>query len=414
MTAPLNIWLLTNAPSPYQVELLAAVAESPDVDLHVRYMRGNGVGLPPEGSSIRVMGGIGPRSWRDEIRLHPVALRECAFGRYDCYILSGLWTSVTFLSCAVVLWLRRRPWVLWLERPHPDDLITHWYSNLLRQAPFRWVRDRVRKFLLARSSAILCTGSASRDAYAALGVPHQKLFVLPYCCNTRRFETVEPERVAAVRHRYNLTGKTVLLFSGQMIARKGVDTLIESFKRISRVRSDIALLLLGDGPERANYEDMVPGELRSRVHFTGHVSQSELPQHFGAADLFVLPSRHDGWGVVINEACAAALPVVTTRQTGAAYDLVEDGRSGFLLEHDDIDGFADRLLRLIEEPALREKFGQRSRELVAPFSAENGAALFIRHLQLVLSKKAGSRERGARKQGAGSMEQGARERRAKG
>ena len=127
-----------------------------------------------------------------------------------------------------------------------------------------------------------------------------------------------------------------------------------------------------------------PGELRPRVHFAGHLPQSELPEHFAAADLFVFPSRHDGWGVVINEACAAALPVVTTRQTGAAYDLVEDGRSGFVLEHDDIDGFADRLLRLIDEPALREKFGQRSRELVEPFSAENGAALFIRHLRLVL------------------------------
>ena len=66
------------------------------------------------------MGGIGPLAWRDEVRLHPVALRECAFGRYDCYVLSGLWTSVTFLACAVVLWLRRRPWVLWLERPHSD------------------------------------------------------------------------------------------------------------------------------------------------------------------------------------------------------------------------------------------------------------------------------------------------------
>ena len=159
----------------------------------------------------------------------------------------------------------------------------------------------------------------------------------------------------------------------------------------------LRLLLLGDGPQRSNYESMVPSELRPRVHFAGLVPQSELPEHFAAADLFVFPSRHDGWGVVINEACAAALPIITTRQTGAAYDLVEDGRSGFVLEHDDIDGFADRLLRLIDEPALREKFGQRSRELVEPFSAENGAALFIRHLRLVLGYPAQeSLEQGAR------------------
>ena len=251
--------------------------------------------------------------------------------------------------------------------------------------------DRVRSFLLARSSAVLCNGTAARDAYAALGVPHQKLLIVPYCCDTERFKAVDPKWVAAVRGRHDLNGKTVLLFSGQMIERKGVDTLIEAFHRIARGRADIALLLLGDGPQRADYESMVPGELRPRVHFAGLVPQGELPEHFAAADLFVFPSRHDGWGVVINEACAAALPVITTRQTGAAYDLVEDGRSGFVLEHDDIDGFVDRLLRLIDEPALREKFAQRSRELVAPFSAENGASLFIRHLRLVLGYPAKAR-----------------------
>jgi glycosyltransferase involved in cell wall biosynthesis len=195
--------------------------------------------------------------------------------------------------------------------------------------------------------------------------------------------SVDSERVATVRRRYNLTGKTVVLFSGRMIERKGVDTLIDAFKRVARMRSDVALLLLGDGPKQAEYQSMVPEELRSCIHFAGHVPQNDLPEHFAAADLFVFPSRHDGWGVVINEACAAGLPIVTTRQTGAAYDLVEDGRSGFVLEHDDIDGLVDRLLRLIDDPALREKFGQRSRELVEPYSAENGAGLFIRQLRRV-------------------------------
>jgi glycosyltransferase involved in cell wall biosynthesis len=369
---PIGIWLLTNAPSPYQVELLAAIAGSSEVDLAVRYMRGDKAQTV---SNIRVMRGIGPRAWRDEVRLHPLALWECASGRHDCYVLSGLWTSITFLTCALVLWLRSRPWVLWLERPHPDSLTPK---------PIRWLRDRLRRFLLARSSAVLCIGTAARDAYEEMGVPREKLFVLPYCCDTQRFEVADPECAASVRYRYNLTGKTVLLFSGQMIERKGVDTLIEAFKRVGQLRSDVALLLLGGGPKRAVYEHMVPAELRTRVHFAGHVPQNDLPEHFAAADVFVFPSRHDGWGVVINEACAAALPVITTYQTGAAYDLVEDGKSGFLLDHNDVEGFADRMFRLVDEPGLRQNFGQRSRKLVTPFSADKGAALFIRQLHLVL------------------------------
>jgi glycosyltransferase involved in cell wall biosynthesis len=132
---------------------------------------------------------------------------------------------------------------------------------------------------------------------------------------------------------------------------------------------------------------MVPDELRSWVHFAGHVPQNELPEHFAVADIFVFPSRHDGWGVVINEACAAGLPVIVTRQTGAAYDLVEDGNSGFVLDCDDVYGLVDRMLRLIDDAALREQFGRRSRELVAPYSAENGASSFIRHLSHVIGDR---------------------------
>jgi glycosyltransferase involved in cell wall biosynthesis len=396
MITPIGVWLLTNAPSPYQVELLAAIGGASEVDLAVRYMRDDHARLSPKASNIRVMSGIGPRAWRDEVRLHPLALWECASGRHDCYVLSGLWTSITFLTCALVLWLRGRPWVLWLERPHPDSLTPK---------PIRWLRDQLRRFLLARSSAVLCIGTAARDAYAEMGVPREKLFVLPYCCDTRRFDKADPERVATLRRRYNLTGKTVLLFSGQMIERKGIDTLIEAFKRVAQLSSDAALLLLGDGPKRAEYERMVSSGLQSSVHFTGHVPQTDLPEHFAAADIFVFPSRHDGWGVVINEACAAGLPVIATQQTGSAYDLVEDGKSGFVLDRDDVDAFADRMLRLIEEPQLRKNFGQRSRELVAPFSAENGALLFIRQLHLVLGHPSqGSAEHGARKLGAKSRQ----------
>ena len=357
------------------MELLAACGGLSEVELQVRYMRGDQSEIMAQASNVRVMFGIGPRGWRDEVRLHPAAIWECIFGSFDCYVLSGLWTSVTFLACALVLALRRRSWVLWLERPHLDSL---------KPKTIRWARDALRRCMFARSSAVLCIGTAARDVYAEMGVPREKLFVLPYCCDTQRFETVDPNLVASVRRRYNLIGKTVLLFSGQMIERKGVDTLIDAFKRVAQIRSRFALLLLGDGPKRPDYERMVSSELQSSVHFAGHVSQNELPEHFAAADIFVFPSRHDGWGVVINEACAAGLPVIATQQTGSAYDLVEDGKSGFVFDRDDVNGFADRMLRLIDDPALRKRFGLRSRELVTPYSAKNGALLFIRHLSCVL------------------------------
>src|SRR5881409_1629658 len=73
------------------------------------------------GFSARTLSGIGPRWWRDEFRLHPRALWEAAFGHFDCYVLSGLYSSITFLTCALLLTLQGKPWLMWLERPSPED-----------------------------------------------------------------------------------------------------------------------------------------------------------------------------------------------------------------------------------------------------------------------------------------------------
>ena len=121
------------------------------------------------------------------------------------------------------------------------------------------------------------------------------------------------------------------------------------------------------------------------MHFTGRLKQQDLPAHFGAADVFVFPSRHDGWGVVVNEACAAGLPVIASRQTGAAHDLVRDGENGFVLDCEDVDGFAGRMQFFLGRPELVRQFGQRSRELVRPFSAEAGAQTFVSHVSEMIS-----------------------------
>jgi glycosyltransferase involved in cell wall biosynthesis len=377
------VWLLTNSPSPYQVELFAAIDRLSDVELHVRFMRPSSSADPAHccqcGFSARILSGMERRWWRDEFRLHLGALWEAAWSDADCFILSGLYTSPTFLGTAFILTLRRKPWAVWLERPHSG-----WEhcgsSKWIISPPTRWIRTFLQKSLFRWATRIMCIGTAARDAYQNVGAPAEKLLLLPYCCDLRRYDEVDPESVQRVKDRYRLQDKTVFLFSGQMIVRKGVDLLLSAFQMLAAERDDVALLLLGDGPLREKLQSQVRPSLADRVHFAGFVNQPELPAHFQAADVFVFPSRHDGWGVVVNEACAAALPVITTRQTGAAHDLVRDGQSGFVVERDDVDSLCRCMQYLADHPETAREFGRRSRELVEPFSAENGARRFCDHV----------------------------------
>ena len=94
--------------------------------------------------------------------------------------------------------------------------------------------------------------------------------------------------------------------------------------------------------------------------FTGFVNQSELPALYAASDVFVLPSEHEPWGLAVNEAMCAGLPVVVSREVGCVADLVRDGVNGYTPAAGDIEGLARALRRLIEDEGLRQRQGQAS------------------------------------------------------
>jgi glycosyltransferase involved in cell wall biosynthesis len=102
----------------------------------------------------------------------------------------------------------------------------------------------------------------------------------------------------------------------------------------------------------------------TNVVFTGFINQSELPGLYAASDVFVLPSEHEPWGLAVNEAMCAGLPVVVSREVGCVADLVRDGVNGCTLAVGDIDELARALRRLIEDECLRQRQGQASLERI--------------------------------------------------
>jgi glycosyltransferase involved in cell wall biosynthesis len=378
----MKVWILTNSPSPYQMEFFRALQAADGIDIDVRFMQAEHRGQNPlrgtdPGFPFECLRPVGRASRPAERRFHPQAVREVCRGAHDVYVLSGHYTSSTFLFCALCLWLHRRWWTVWLERPWPDDDRPAWATKRsAKSGCIRWIRRRALSRLLHMTRGVFGIGTVAVDAYRALGAAPEKVFNLPYLCDINRFATVLPERVEHVRARHGMHDRFVFLFSGALTIRKGTDTLLRAFMRLATETDRADLLILGDGEQRLQLEAMVDEPVRARVHFAGHVSQADLPAYFAAADVFVFPSRYDGWGVVLNEACAAGLPVITTRQTGAALDLVRDGENGFVLDRDDVDGFYQKMRFLEQHPAAVRSFGQRSRAIVGGYDLGNGVRRF--------------------------------------
>jgi glycosyltransferase involved in cell wall biosynthesis len=177
------------------------------------------------------------------------------------------------------------------------------------------------------------------------------------------------------------------LYCGQLIHRKGVDGLVRAFARVAAEHPRAELRLAGDGPLRAELEASVPPALRPRVRFLGFRQPAELPGVFADADVFVLPSLHDGWGVVVNQAVGAGMPVVASEAVGAAHDLVRPGENGAIFPAGDEDALAEALRRFAADPESVGPAGARSRERAADLLPERGAEQWHRICLDVLGRR---------------------------
>ena len=198
----------------------------------------------------------------------------------------------------------------------------------------------------------------------------RKFFNVPYYSDLSRFACQR-------RNGRVLPGTTTFLFSGSLIFRKGVDLLARAFARLAAELPGVRLRLLGEGGLRPALERRLQ-PFAERVEFVGFRDWDDLPAEYGQADVLCVPSRYDGWGMVVPEGLAAGLPVIATEQTGATLDLVEPGRNGWLIPAG--DGEALYL-------ALREAAGLSELEWAAYSAAararceRHSLAAGVRHFQ---------------------------------
>ena len=185
-------------------------------------------------------------------------------------------------------------------------------------------------------------------------------------------------------------GPLRVLTVARLVPGKGHALLLEALAILRARGVEVDATFVGDGPERAGLEALA-GELAlsDRINFTGAVGQDELPRLYAAADAFCLPTLAEGLGVVLMEAMAAGLPVVSTRVMGVP-EVVEDGACGLLVAPGRPDGLADALERLAASPELRRDMGRRGRRRVEEeFDLERAAARLEELLEGTVSATTG-------------------------
>ena len=330
-----RVTVVSPEPTPYRAPLFDRIAER--VDLTVVYaaqtVAGRDWSVPLHHRAVFLRGVRVPGARaliRHDYPVTPGVAHALARSRPDVVVVSG-WS--TFASQAAVAWCRARrvPYVLQVESHDLDP----------RPAWRRTIKDAVATPVIRGAASVLAVGSAARESALSRGAASVRIFA----------NTIDVERWIARAEalpRPPHVG-TLVLSVGRDVPDKGFDLLtaacVEARVQLETVR--------------------------------GGLDEEELARRYVAADVFALLSRHEPWGVVVNEAAASGLPLVLSNRVGAAYDLLRAGENGFLVPADDVREAAGALSKLAADPELRQRMGARSRELVRRWNYDASVAAFL-------------------------------------
>jgi glycosyltransferase involved in cell wall biosynthesis len=180
--------------------------------------------------------------------------------------------------------------------------------------------------------------------------------------------------------------KRYLLYVGRLVKEKGVFDVLESYANLTEtLRQEVALVFAGSGPESSQLADRSSRICPGTVRFLDFVHREDLAAIYGLADALVLPTHSDPWGLVVNEAMACGLPIVTTHVAGCALDLVQHGLNGHLVDPGDVSGLCLAMAKLAESALLRTEMGEASRQRIQEYSPDNWAQGIVKAIESVRS-----------------------------
>ena len=256
-------------------------------------------------------------------------------------------------------------------------------------------RNVTRTRFLARKiasnfiSGICCNGIETKTYLEKFGFPKEKLFIGNMAADVDGLKialaNVDENKIKSIREKYNISG-LVFLYVGQLIERKGVLEMLGSWNTFSQNKTDINLLLLGDGDQLEEVNRYVEKNKMNSVKVLGRVEYSEVSTIYALSDIFIIPTLEDNWSLVVPEAMSCGLPILSSKYNGCWPELVKP-ENGWVFDPLDSKKFIKTLEVVIKNKDNWKQMGESSAKIVADFSPEKIAAQIFKTCEKVITDK---------------------------
>jgi glycosyltransferase involved in cell wall biosynthesis len=385
-SARVRVAYLVSHPIQYQASLLRRIAQDPEIDLTVFF-----------GSDFSV------RDYKDEGFGEVIKWDIPLLDGYRHEFLPVLRDNATVTPTTPMNSGIARRLAGYRGQPPFDALWVHGYASvnalhgmiaakalgipvLVRSDS--WLGDRERSGIKLAAKKLFFSGlSKLVDGVISIGTlnteywryymgEHFPIFLLPYAVDNEYFQKRSQEAVAQrddLRRELNLApDRPVILFASKLQTRKRAADLLEAYKRLSSrpgIESHPYLVIVGEGEERQALEKASKETGFDSIRFCGFRNQSELPRFFDLATVFVLPSRHEPWGLIVNEVMNAERAIIISDEVGCYPDLITDGVEGFIFPAGNVEALTDALRKTLT-PGVAAEMGRRARQRIDRWSFE--------------------------------------------
>src|SRR3990167_3360670 len=385
----IKLAVVVSHPIPYQVPFFRILAERADVDLMVYFMSDIGISekhIDPEfgriikfdlpllsGYPFIFIKNYSPRPKNSFFGLiNPAIIAKLFKGKPDYLFVHG-WNSFSNCIAMFAAVLVGTKILMHGDTYFSGEAYKPKWKKLLKRA-ILWP-------LFKLSHKILYMGIESKKFFEHYGAYSNQLIFMPFSADNKYLidarKSIDRD---FERSKMGLRDSIVILFSGKLVPRKRPMDVLLAYEKLSQsvsvpagIKSRLAIVFMGDGELRGELEKYTATRNIQHVHFIGFKNLTKLPAYYAIADIFVISSFNECWGLVVNEAMCFGLPIISSNLVGATPDLVHEGENGYIYPCGDVEKLKECLEKMIISKKLRERFGQKSFEIISKYTSDEDA-----------------------------------------
>lgn len=270
----------------------------------------------------------------------------------------------------------------WLKR-HRKKFILNSDGGFIKEESK--LKYKIKKYFISSAKAWLSTGDHTRKYLEHYGADRKNIYNYPFS-SINKDDIIDINSIdkKKIKEQIGIKEEKIILSIGRMIYGKGFDILIKAMSEMNQ--ENVGLYIIGGKPIE-EYTALVEKLKLKNVHFIDFKQKKELSEFYEMADVFAFPTREDIWGLVVNEAMAAGLPVITTDRCIAGQELIENEINGYIIETNNVQQLKESIEKILNNDQLRILMAKNNIEKIKTYTIENMAIEHIKIFKKIIEEK---------------------------